>query len=139
MPTTNVINTTSLKVFTGATPTAIAHANDATLTITHEPRDISTKDSAGWVELLEGMRAWEISVSGLYAYSDTNGADALFTSLNNRTTVTVAFTTNVTGDKVYSGTAYISSLDFGSPGQEDNATYSTQFKGTGAIVQTTKA
>lgn len=142
MPTLNVINTTLLGVFTsanGTTYTRIAHANDASISLNAAVRDITTKDSAGYKEVLEGLREGTISTSGLYAMNDANGAEALHTALQARTTVILRFTTGVTGDKAYKATAYITSLELGSPGQEDNATYSAEFQITGAWLLETIA
>ena len=58
-----IVNSTLLKIYAGATadPSAvIANCTDASLSITHDLRDITTKDSAGWRELNEGLRSFSI-------------------------------------------------------------------------------
>lgn len=137
MATTGVINTTSFALYHGATPTKIAHSTGASISLSHDPRDITTKDSAGWTELLEGIRGWEGSIEGLHAMDDVAGANILYNAVLNRTALSVVFTTNVTGDKKFSGTVYLTSCELGAPGQEDNATYNASFTGTGAITVTT--
>ena len=137
MPSTGVINTTALAVYTGATPVKIASATGGTLSVQQSLRNTNTKDSAGWETNLEGMRSWSLSCSGLVAFDDTNGFEALFDSINNRTPVTVRISTEVTGDIYFSGTAYVTSLDEDSPGMEENATYSLTFQGTGALTKGT--
>lgn len=141
MATTGKINTTLLKVLTGTTPgTTITHENDATLTITHSTRDVTTKDSAGWAEFLEGLRGWEMSVAGLLSWDATKAPDDFFTdNIATRAAATVYFTTNVTGDIVYSGTAWVTQLEQASPGQEETATFSLSFQGTGALTKGTVA
>lgn len=139
MATTGPINTTALvlQVRTSTGPdvyTTVAHSQDASLSLSHDVRDITTKDSAGWAEFLEGLRGAEMSISGLYAYDDTQGADYLADVLIDRTTVRVRFTTAVTGDKYYLATGYITSCELSSPGAEDTATYSASVKITGAIT-----
>lgn len=137
MATTNVINTTLLTFRTGAGPTGtvVARQNDVTFSVNHEPRDITTKDSAGWRELLEGLRSYELSVSGLLAYDDSHtvftasvGIEAL---LRARTATTWILGTAVSGDVKMSGTGYYTSLEIGSPDQENNLTYSATMQGTG--------
>jgi TP901-1 family phage major tail protein len=141
MATTNVINSTLLAVYTtadaGTTYVKVAHAQDASISLNSATRDITTKDSGGYQELLEGLRSGTMSVSGLYAQSDANGAQALHTALQARTPVVLRFSTQVTGDKAYKATAYITSMELASPSQEDNATFSAEFAITGAwLVET---
>jgi|SRR6056297_75053 len=135
MPTENVINTTLLRVKVDGN--AIARANDASISFTHDTRDITTKDSGGYRELLEGLRSAEASTSGLYAYDDTNGGDSLFADLKGRNQVEIEFTTDETGDTVYTVDAYITSLELNSSGQEDNAGYSASFACTGEFTSST--
>lgn len=139
MATTGKINTTLLAIFTGSgAGTKITHLNDCSFTTNHSPRNVSTKDSAGWEEFLEGMRSWEMSASGLLSWDAANAPDDLFTAnIATRTLVTVLFTTNVTGDIVYSGTAWVTSLEMSSPGQEETATFSASFQGTAAPTKGT--
>lgn len=141
MPTTGKINTTLLAIYTGSgTGTKITHQNDASLTINHSPRNVSTKDSAGWEEFLEGMRSWEMSVSGMLSWDATNAPDDFFTAqIATRALVTVLFTTATTGDIVYSGTAWVTSLEQSSPGQEETATWSISLQGTSTITKGTVA
>ena len=136
MATTNVINTTLLKFQGGNSGgTVVSRQNDVTFSVNHEPRDITTKDSAGWRELLEGLRSYEISISGLLAYDDTlsvytssTGIDAI---LRARTQQTWILGTAVSGDVKLSGAGYWTSLEVGSPDQENNCTYSATLQGTG--------
>lgn len=136
MPTTNVINTTLLK-FQGGNlgGTVVSRQNDVTFSVNHEPRDITTKDSGGWRELLEGLRSYEISISGLLAYDDTlsvytssTGIDAV---LRARTSQTWILGTAVSGDVKLSGAGYWTSLEVGSPDQESNCTFSATLQGSG--------
>lgn len=139
MATTGKINTTLLAIYTGAGPgTKITHQNDASLTISHSPRDVTTKDSAGWAEFLEGLRSWEMSASGLLAFDAASAPDDFFTSnIATRDAVTIYFTTNVTGDIVFSGSGYVSQLELASPGQEETATWSLSVQGTAVLTKGT--
>ena len=51
---TVIVNSTLLKIYAGAAAdpsTVIANCTDASISITHDLRDITTKDSAGFREL----------------------------------------------------------------------------------------
>lgn len=133
MATTGVINSTIYAIYVlDTTYKKIAHMNDASFSFSHEPRDITTKDSAGYRELLEGLRSWSMSSSNLTAFDATYGVDDLRTAALARTQVTLRWMTNVSGDNYVQGTAYITSLEENSPGAEDNASFSVSFEGTGA-------
>lgn len=135
---TGVMNSTSLRVYVGGT--AIAHATDATLTFTHEPRDTTTKDSGGWRDLLEGLRSWSVSATALYADDAAYGFEDLHDTLNaTRATVTVLIGTGESGNVDYSGTAWVASLELNSPDSEDNASLSVTFEGSGALTKATTA
>lgn len=132
MPTTGVINSTVLGVYVlDSTYKIIGHMTDASFSFSHEPRDITTKDSAGYRALLEGLRSWTMSSSNLTAFDATYGIDSLRTAALARTQLTLRWGTQVSGDDYIQGTAYISSLEESSPGAEDNATFSVTFEGTG--------
>jgi TP901-1 family phage major tail protein len=141
MATTGIPNSTLVKLRTGATPTALARLTDSSFTLNHELRDISSKDSAGWKESAEGMRNWSLSGSGLWEFAATSAAN-ITTPIGNVTTrasFAVEFGSGVTGDPKFSGTAWVTSIELGSPGQEDNVTYSISIEGTGALTVGTYA
>jgi predicted secreted protein len=138
MPTTNVVNSTLLKLYTGTpTATVVGSLTDATLSVNHEPRDITTKDSAGWRELLEGLRSFSISGTCLLAYDDTNGGMEQVTSTINRTSIKFEIGTGVTGDPRMTGQGYVTSFELSSPGSEDNAAVSFSIEGSGVLFKGT--
>jgi predicted secreted protein len=137
MATLNVLNSTLMAWYSGGTPTKIAHTNSAKISYKHDVRNIDTKDTAGWQEFLEGMRGCTGEVSGLIAFDDTNGGTALLSSLTGRTTIDLVFKTGVTGDKTFTGEAYVTSWEIDSPDQESNVTYSASFTFTGPVVMAT--
>lgn len=132
-----IFNGTELGVYMDST--LIAAATDCSLSLNVETIDITTKDSAGFRELLGGVRSGSISVSGLVDYLDASNKDVndLWTAWEARTAVTVKFSkaTEVTGDLSFSASAIITSLEQ-SGGTEDTATYSATFELTGAITDT---
>jgi TP901-1 family phage major tail protein len=133
-----IFNGTELGVYIGGT--LIAAATDCSLSLNMETIDITTKDSAGFRELLGGVKSGSMSVSGLVDYNDASNKDVsdLFTALNDRTSLTLKFgkATAVVGeDYNYSASGFITSLEQ-SGGTEDTATYSATFELSGAISQT---
>ena len=132
MATTGPINTTLLGVYVGGTK--IAHLTSASLSLGHSPRDISSKDTGAWKAILEGQLEWSISGDGWMAYDATYGSDELDGQIIGRTAVTVMFSTEVAGDTRYTGSAFMESMELGSPGQNETATHSFSFTGTGALT-----
>jgi predicted secreted protein len=138
MPTTNVVNSTLLKLYTGTpTPAVVGSLTDATLSVNHEPRDITTTDSAGWRELLEGLRSFSISGTCLLAYDDANGGMQQVTSTLDRTFIEFEIGTGVTGDPRMTGEGYVTSFELSSPGSEDNASVSFTIEGSGVLFKGT--
>ena len=139
------INGTDIKLFSTGTTDLVAFAQNCTLTLTHNVREITNKGSAGFKELADGMREFTIEVDGLYAYDNggsalSNGADDLIQTniLASRTKVDFIFGGAVTGDFQYSGSGFITSVSL-TAGTEDNATYSITIDGTDGLSQGQKA
>lgn len=138
MATTNVVNST---LFTfrssagGAGGTAYGRQTDVTFTESMEARDISSKDSGGYRELLEGRRSAEISFSGFLAFNDSltvyTSSTGISAVLRARTQQTWILGTGVSGDPKTSGDGYFTTLDIGSPDSEGNCTYSSTLQVTG--------
>jgi predicted secreted protein len=83
MATTGVVNTTLFTFRAGGSGgTVVSNQNDFSISFTHEPRDTTTKDSGGYRTLLEGLRSYEVSVSGLLAFNDSLSVFTSTTGLN---------------------------------------------------------
>jgi TP901-1 family phage major tail protein len=130
-----IINGTVFLLSIGGT--ALPDQTEGSISISMETRDITTKDSNGFRELLEGVRSGSISVSGLVDDDGAGGAGAdLFASLNGRAAVSIVFGLDgATDDYNYSCNAFCTSLEV-SAATEDNVTYSASFEITGAITET---
>jgi TP901-1 family phage major tail protein len=132
-----IFNGTELGVYID--DTLIAAATDCSLSLSMETIDITTKDSAGWRELLAGTRSGSISCSGLIDYTDASNKDAtdLFVAFENRTALSLTFekANEVTGDLSFACTGFLTSLEQ-SGGTEDTATYSATFEISGVITDT---
>lgn len=136
MATTNVINGTLLGVYAGGA--LIAKSTSCALNVVHNTRNTSSKESGGWEDALGAMRSWTISGDFLDAEDAAYRFDDLFALIGSRAAVTLKMSSEVSGDKYYTGSALLASLDREAP-MEDNATGSYSFKGTGALTEATVA
>ena len=135
MATVGIINGTKFGVYDGGT--LVAYATSGSISINHNVRETSNKESEGWKEVLEGQRDWEISCEGMVAFDGgaTKSVDELFTSyITTRASLTVSFESSESGDKKWSGTAFLSSISLDAP-NEESTTYSCSFTGTGVLTQ----
>ena len=135
---TVIVNSTLLKIYAGPTTdptTVIANCTDASISITHDLRDITTKDSAGFRELNEGLRSFSISASALYETDAENDFQSLYdTYIGTRTKIYWKMAEDDAGGIVLSVCGYISSLELTSPGAEDNVSFSLTIEGSGEIT-----
>jgi len=145
MASTSIMNSTDVVIQisedSGTSYDIIGRATSASLSVSMETRETTTKDSAGWQENLEGLKSWSLSGDGLVTYSitgDYDTPDDLFTLLNNRTLVKVKFGSATSGEIDYTGDAYLVSYEQ-EAGVEENVTYSFSFTGTGALTQASVA
>jgi predicted secreted protein len=72
----------------------------------------------------------------MWASDAANGFTALKTAMDAGTAVTVMFSTEVSGDKKYSGSAYITDIGIDAA-DDDNAVFDVSFEGTGALTEGT--
>ena len=144
MATTGVFNGTSLVVLVGTE--VVAHATSCTLTVSADLPDATTKQSGGWADHIAGLRSWSITTDGLATVEPTGTSYVvgdIFSALNGRGTVTVKFTTvsgstPIVGDLIWSGSAFVESLDI-TADMESPVTYSASFTGTSTLTQATNA
>lgn len=115
---------------------AIAHSTDATLSVSKDAPETTTKDSGGFKEhLLDGNRSWEMSISGLVTFDAANNTpeDLLDTWLNN-TAIAMKFTTSNIGDTEYSGSVTLTSWSENAP-QNAPVSYECTFTGNGELTK----
>ena len=151
MATTSVFNGTSLVVLIGTE--VIGFATSCSLSIAIDAPDASTKQSLGWADEIGGQKSWSVTTDGLatvvpgvvatYVSTAELAAMAIartsvlvkFTTVNNDT---VGGVTPVPNDVIYSGQAFIESVDM-TADMENPVTYSVSFKGTGVLTIATNA
>jgi len=144
MATTGVFNGTSLVVLVGSE--VVAHATSCSLSFSVDLPDSTDKQSGGWTEHIGGVKSWTLTTDGLATVDPAATASyyttsELMTAIAARTAVTVKFTTvsgttPVAGDRYWSGSAFIDSMDI-TADMESPVTYSVSFTGTGELTQST--
>jgi len=140
---TSVMNSTDVVVrigTDGVTYETVGKMINASLSVTMATRDASTKDSAGWMEVLEGQKSWTLSGEGLVVYNNSGKAtpDDIYGHLSSRTVIYIEFGSETTDEQYYSGTGYFTEFSTDA-GVEDNATFSFSFQGTSELTQGTQA
>jgi predicted secreted protein len=134
-----LINGTNLVIKVGTSSlnaVPLLKATSASLELSVDMPDATTKDSAGWSEFFAGVRSWTLSSDGLvdYATSTSVETDELVAMLIARTPMYVEFATGTTGDMKLSGSAYVTSISQ-TADKESPAGFSVSFQGTGALTQ----
>lgn len=133
-----LINGTNLVIKVGGNP--ILKATTASIEISVDLPDATTKDSQGWSEFFAGVRSWTLSSDGLIDYETSTSVetDELVAMLIARTAVSVEFSTSTAGDMKLSGSAFVSSISQ-TADMESPSGWSVSFQGTGALTQGTVA
>jgi len=114
------------------------HATSCSISMNVDTIDVSTKDSAGFRDLIGGQKSFSLSADGLMDFTSTASTtdpDELFTQMMNRTAVTFTFALATPAGYKYTGSGFITSLEI-TGGVEDAPTYSVSLEGTDAITQT---
>lgn len=114
--------------------TALAHCTSASLSISRDLRDSTTKSSDGWSTSLAGLMSWEMSGDAFVDITSTNASMGdCFTILTAGSSVEVVFTVGTAGD-TYTGQAFITSVSTDA-GVEENATFSLSLTGSAQLTQ----
>ncbi|MEJ5962819.1 phage tail tube protein [Pedobacter immunditicola] len=127
----NFINGSDLVLFIGAEP--IASSRSCSISMSVNMADATTKDNEGYSESIPTTRSWELSADGLAAWG--GNIKELMTAFQNKTALQIKFSPRelATGDMVYSGTAYLESLEIDAP-MEDGVSFSVSLKGSGKLL-----
>ncbi len=119
---------------TQAASDVLLHCTSASLSISRDLRDSTTKASGGWQDNLPGLKSWEISGDGFVDFEGTMDIKDLITEMVSATPM-VAVSFGIAGQGVYSGKAIITSASIDA-GVEENATYSISLQGTDTLTIT---
>jgi len=114
----------------------VYHATECSFTTTRELESIASKDTNG-EKKTPGNYTWGLSTNALVAdkavASSQNDTKSILDAFQAGNTVSVEFTTDVEGDIVISGDAYIESCNITAP-VGGSATYDASFSGDGDFV-----
>jgi TP901-1 family phage major tail protein len=141
--TTGIINASSIRVFLGTTndsEVVVDHVTECSISLSTDIRDITTKTSGGWREILPGLKSASLSLSGLFAEDATNNFNQLVDHQIAGDQVFVIFTNTGAGsaanagDEQFDVSGYITSLEQ-TAGTEDNVTFSMTLEITGTVVR----
>ena len=134
MPSTGPMNGTAIILKVGATAVALLESND--IAFNRAVIEVTNKDSLGWKDSIYGLGSASINCSGVFAEDSTWGFDEAYAAILNKTELSLVYGSAVTGDKIYTCTALITSLSQSAP-MEDKVTFSATFEVIGAPVQST--
>lgn len=134
MATEGVFNGTDMVVLVDGV--VLGHTTSCTLSVEADLPDASTKDSAGWAEHIKGQRSWSVDFEGLMAYDGSIPSPEVLDYILNRTTVTLRFSTQETGDAYWTGSASLASYEI-SAEMESPTSASGSFTGNGALSKAT--
>ncbi len=139
------INGTNLVVLVddgdGNGAVACSFSQDCKLTIDMGTAKATTKDSGGWEEIIPANGKWSMDTTGLVDFhpsSTVHNVSDLYWAMTGKIAVTVKFqlVNQITGDKSWSGTAYITKLEQNAK-DKDVVSYSVSFEGTAALTLVT--
>lgn len=136
MATTGVFNATNLILKIESN--TLGHSTSATLSLSNDLPEATTKDSSGFQEVIAGVISGEISFEGLVAYDDSLNAIELNDYLLARTQLTCVFGTTASGDDIYTAEGFLSSVE-NTADMESPASYSGSITLTGSITKSTNA
>ena len=139
MATTGVFNGSNLLIKVigdGGTLATIGHTTSCSMSLSHDLPEATTKDSNGYSEYISGVRGGTISFEGLVAYDDSANAEEIIGYVTGRNKVDWSFGTAASGDTVYEGEGFISSIEV-SAEMESPVSFSGEITITGAISSST--
>ena|SRR3990167_5647021 len=120
-------------VTVGSELVPVASSLNATLSINGSPIDVTTKDSAGWRELIAGQKSWSLAGDGKFNPEASNYSFSdLFGLLSAGSEVVVRISEEISGDTYYEGSALVTALEMSAP-MDDASTFSFTFEGTGEL------
>lgn len=129
------LNGSDLLVFlgTGSTATALGYSRNCSVSLSTNMADATTKSNDGWEESIPTTKSWSVDADGLGVWGEN--IKEFVAAFDSRLPLQVSFKPSVvvTGTTmVYSGTAYIESLDIDAP-MEDGVSYKLSLKGSGIL------
>jgi predicted secreted protein len=129
-----ILNGTLIKLYDGSTPIALLTSSD--LTLEREMLDVTNKDSDNWKEVIAGNRSFSFSGEIFNDPAETYNLEDLYTKWEAGTEITMKLSSEVTGQKKFTGAVLINNIAIATP-QGQPSTVSVEFTGTGPLVMAT--
>ncbi len=117
-------------VYIGDTPKKVAEIGNWSLDLSADDIDITSFDSDGWRERIQGIKEWSGSFEGNFKPDDADGQAALIDAWLNGQAVKLELQVNSTVK--FSGDAFVN-LSIEAP-FDDKVIFSCDFSGTGALT-----
>lgn len=134
------VNGTILKMYVSGSPDKkIANVKDISFSVSTKEIDVTDDDSLGWAEYLGGLRSWTAKATqnvDLKTPTGKEGTTDLITKVMARTLVDFTFTTLLTGDTEFSGSALLTDVS-PSRSAEGAITATIDMLGSGPFVVAT--
>jgi len=137
-----IVNATDIVVKINATVDSapveqLLHATSASLSISQDMMEATSKTSQGYQDNLPGLRSWEISSDGFVDFvgagaNTINTTELISLMLETQANAEVEVSFGVANGDIYKGGAFITSVSISS-GVEENATYSISLQGSGSL------
>lgn len=127
-------NGTLIKLYDGTTPIALLTSSD--MSLEREMLDATNKDSNNWKEVQPGLKSWSFSAEIFNDPTETYNLDDLYTKWEAGTAITMKLSSEITGQKKFTGTVYINKFSLSTPANQ-LSTVSIEFTGSGSLVQST--
>ena len=136
MATAGKFNGKLFGVYSGST--LISHGTECSIEFTSDQIDTTSKDNGQWGDNIPGLKSCTISCSAMLAFDAVYGVSEIFAAITNNTALTMLFSTEVTGDKYFTGSFNPSQLSVNAS-NNDVASWSATFQNSGAITEATVA
>lgn len=119
-------------VYIGSTPTKVAEIGNWSLDMSADDIDITSFDSQGWRERMQGIKEWSGAFEGNFDPTDTTGQAELINAWLSGEAVTLELQVNASVK--FSGDALVTpSIE--AP-VDDKVSFSCDFQGTGPLAPT---
>tara|TARA_R110002050_G_scaffold192008_5_gene326891 strand:- start:368 stop:769 length:402 start_codon:yes stop_codon:yes gene_type:complete len=116
----------------------LGHTTSCNLSLSSDLPEATTKDSAGFSEVITGTKSGEISFDGLVDYTDSSNSVELADFLLAGTALTCVFGTVASGERIYTAEGFLNSIEV-SAEMESPVSYSGTITLTGAITASNNA
>lgn len=131
---TGVINGNTIGLYIGTDLIALGKSSDLNLSMS--PIDVTTKDSAGKTEIINGLTSFSFNGEFLFDNDSTFGWEDVYDAWLAGTALTVVDQSGTTGDVKYTGTCYITDATKTNPAN-DVVGFTASFAGTSTLAKAT--